>query len=279
MSDPLNAELFVSRRMESAERHDAAGGAVAVFSTPSPNRGADNQDAALIIALGGDRAVLAVADGVGGHTAGAEAARAALDALLACVRNAGDDEPSLRAAIIDGIEQANAVVLRDLPGAATTLVAAEIADGAVRAYHVGDSSLLAVGQRGRIRHQCIEHSPVGYALHSGLIEESEAIHHEDRHLVSNVVGSGDMRIEIGPAVRLRPRDTVVLGSDGLFDNLRRDEIIARIRTGDIVEAADRLARDARRRMGPPESGQPSKPDDLTFIMFRPTARARRPSSP
>ena len=36
-----------------------------------------------------------------------------------------------------------------------------------------------------------------------------------------------------------------------------------------VDAACRLADACTRRMNDPQPGQPSKPDDLTFILFRP----------
>jgi serine/threonine protein phosphatase PrpC len=100
------------------------------------------------------------------------------------------------------------------------------------------------------------------------------MHHEDRHLVSNVIGSPEMTIEIGPSLRLAPRDTVLLASDGLFDNLYIHEVVERIRKGPLDQAVERLATDSRRRMLEPEPGSPSKPDDLTIVALR---RLPRPS--
>ncbi len=57
------------------------------------------------------------------------------------------------------------------------------------------------------------------------------MHHEERHLVSNVVGTDDMRIELGPPLKLARYDTVLLASDGLLDNLYTDEIVELIRKG------------------------------------------------
>jgi serine/threonine protein phosphatase PrpC len=119
-----------------------------------------------------------------------------------------------------------------------------------------------------VKWQTIPHSPVGFAVEAGVLDEEEAMHHEERHVVSNVVGSAEMRIEIGPEIRLAPRDTVVLASDGLLDNLTMDEIIARVRKGRLDKAVRRLAVDTRRRMTCPEEGQPSKPDDTTIIAYR-----------
>jgi serine/threonine protein phosphatase PrpC len=128
--------------------------------------------------------------------------------------------------------------------------------------------ILAVGQRGRVKLQTVSHSPVGYAYEAGLLDETEAMHHEDRHLVSNVIGSPDMRIEIGPPVCLAPRDTLLLASDGLLDNLYNDEIVERARKGPLKGVVHSLAGACRERMTHPQQGAPSKPDDLTLVVFR-----------
>jgi serine/threonine protein phosphatase PrpC len=137
--------------------------------------------------------------------------------------------------------------------------------------------ILLIGQRGRLKLQTVAHSPVGFAVEAGLLDEDKAMHHAQRHLVSNVLGAPDMRIEVGSQRRIAPRDTLVLASDGLSDNLRTDEIVALLRTGPLDAACDRLAELARARMYAPSDGEPSKPDDLTFVAFR-AVRAARPAS-
>jgi serine/threonine protein phosphatase PrpC len=174
----------------------------------------------------------------------------------------------LRTAILNGLETANGRVQSVGIGTATTLAVVEVVDYTVRPYHVGDSMILVVGQRGKIKLQTTSHSPVGFAVEAGLLDEIEAMHHEDRHLVSNVIGSAEMTIEIGTSLRLAPRDTVLLASDGLFDNLFIQEIVDRIRKGPLDQAVERLATDSRRRMLQPEPGSPSKPDDLTIVALR-----------
>jgi serine/threonine protein phosphatase PrpC len=90
--------------------------------------------------------------------------------------------------------------------------------------------------------------------------------------VSNFLGSPEMRIDVGAEVELQPRDTVVLASDGLMDNVHLDEIIERVRKGPIAEAMDKLVALANRRMADISSAQPSKPDDLSVILFRKSPR-------
>jgi serine/threonine protein phosphatase PrpC len=250
------------------------GGTVAFYSVGSPAKRGDNEDAAAIIPIRGGRAVLAVADGVGGLPAGAHASATALTALRDCVGGAtGADE--LRPLILDGIERANRNVCDLALGAATTLAVVEVDGLRIRPYHVGASEILVVGQRGRLKLQTVSHSPVGYAVEAGLLDQREAIHHEDRNVVSNILGAADMRIEVGPVRKLRPRDTVVVGSDGLFDNLHQEEITDLIRKGPLDEAGAAVADAARRRMLTPRQGHPSKPDDLTFLLFRPAPPSGR----
>ncbi|MFP4611285.1 MAG: PP2C family protein-serine/threonine phosphatase, partial [Thiohalophilus sp.] len=112
-------------------------------------------------------------------------------------------------------------------------------------------------------------SPVGYAVEAGFLDAEEAIHHEERHLISNVVGAEDMNISMGSPITLAPRDTLLLASDGLFDNLYYEEIVALIRKGPLQTAARRLVELAHQRMTRRAPDQPCHPDDLSFILYRP----------
>jgi serine/threonine protein phosphatase PrpC len=153
-------------------------------------------------------------------------------------------------------------------GAATTVAIVEIQDHHVRPYHIGDSMTLITGQRGKLKYQSTAHSPVGYAVEAGLLDADDAIYHADRHLISNAVGMPGMHVEMGPRIALAARDTVLVASDGLFDNLQADEIIATIRRGPLPDAAKALADHCQERMHHPGDDQPHKPDDMSFILYR-----------
>jgi serine/threonine protein phosphatase PrpC len=260
--------LYVGQPMAEVVLHRLGRGSAAAFSAGCPGREGANEDAAALIPLDEGSAVLAVADGLGSTPLADHAACLAVRSLVEALQPAERERSVLRTAILNGFERASQQVTRLGAGAATTLTVAEIQENIVRPYHVGDSLLLVVGQRGRIKYQSVAHSPVGFALESGLLDEREAMHHEDRHLVSNVLGARDMRIEIGPVLHLAARDSVLLASDGLSDNLSQREIAERARKAPVDEAARQLVADARRRMTAPTPGDPSKPDDLTLILFR-----------
>jgi serine/threonine protein phosphatase PrpC len=251
------------------------GGSVAVFTTRSPHKETANEDVAALWPVSSTSGVLAVADGLGGHVGGERASRLATEAIQKSLENAvpstvSGDPVELRAAILNGIEAANDTVRELGTGAATTMALVEIQDRTIRPYHVGDSAILVTGQRGKLKLQTIPHSPIGYAVEAGLMNEEDAIHHEARHVISNVIGSDQMRIEIGPPIEMAPRDTLLLASDGLFDNLLPDEIVEAVRSGPLDEAVGELVMTAQQRMANQSDGVPCKPDDLTVIAYRPS---------
>jgi serine/threonine protein phosphatase PrpC len=249
-----------------------SGEAVAITRAAPHRAVGGNEDALGVFPVRADGGVLAVADGVGGQPAGANASNHLLERLWDSVLESESDRP-LRSAILDAVEAANLALMERGVGSATTFVAAEIDGRRLRPYHVGDSALFVIGGRGKIKHQTVPHSPVGYAIEAGLLDEQEAMSHAMRHVISNAVGAQDMRIEIGPAVDLAPRDTVVLASDGILDNLGLSEIVERVRRGPLLEIALGMADECSRRMAAPDGETPSKPDDLALILYRPTASA------
>jgi serine/threonine protein phosphatase PrpC len=262
------AQLFFEQELLEDAVVEFAGGSAALFSMRCPGKEIPNEDAVALIATGQSSGVLAVADGLGGAPAGKQASYLAIQCLAGAVTRAVQCGTEVRAGILDGFESANEEVLALAIGAGTTLTVVELDGQRVRHYHVGDSMVLLTGQRGKVKMQSIPHSPVGYAVEAGLLDETDAMHHEDRHVISNVIGSTDMRIEIGSAIKIAPWDTLVLASDGLSDNLHLPEIVECVRKGPLASVARQLASQVRERMESEGNGEPSKPDDLTFVIFR-----------
>lgn len=246
----------------------AGGGEFVAYTCRSPDKTTENEDTVAVIPYGPGAAVMLVADGAGGLPAGKRASLTAAQSLADSLQKSMADTVLLRTAILDGIDAANAAVQALGNGSATTLTVVTVEGQIARAYQVGDSEALVVGQRGLVKLQTMPHSPTGFAVHAGFLNEKQALHHEDRHLVSNFLGTNDMRIDVGAELRLQPRDTIMLASDGLMDNVHLEEIIERIRKGPLPAAAERAVALARHRMTAPSSTQPSKPDDLSLILFR-----------
>ena len=247
---------------------ELGGGSVIAYSDRSPDKETENEDTVAAIPYGRDAVILVVADGVGGLPAGKRASETAVAKLAESLHVAITETMLLRTAILDGIEAANKAVLDIGNGSATTMTVVTIEGRIARTYQVGDSEAIIVGQRGRIKSQTMVHSPTGFAVEAGFLDKRDALLHEQRHLVSNFIGTNDMHIDIGPAVRLRPRDTVLLASDGLTDNIQIDDVINIIRKGPLADAMESMVRLAHYRMMNESKLQPSKPDDLSVILFR-----------
>ncbi len=276
MSDgAAHAELFLREHMEGALGLPFTRGEVQIYSRRTPAQLRTNEDGALVADLGDGRGVLAVADGMGGAPQGDLAAAIALESLRDAVMALSGTDRDLRGGILDGIEVANRRVLERAPGSGATLAVVQIEDGKIRSHHVGDAAVLVCGQRGRLKHSTTAHSPVGYALQAGVLSEDEAMIHAERHVISNAVGTPTMHIEVGPTVPVATRDTVVVASDGLWDNLRVEEVVELVRCGALAKSAKRLAERAAGRMTESRPDHPGKPDDCTFVLFRPVGRRTR----
>ena len=254
------------------------GGSVVAYSSRSPDKDTENEDTVAVIPWGPEAAVFVIADGAGGLPAGKRASLTAVTALVESLGVAMAETVLLRTAILDGIEAANDAVKNLANGSATTLTVVTVEGRLARSYQIGDSEAMVVGQRGRIKLQTTAHSPTGFAVEAGFLDEREALHHEERHLVSNFLGTADMTVDVGTPVELRPRDTVLLASDGLTDNVHLDEIIENVRKGPIESAAIAVVDLARQRMATTTDKEPSKPDDLSLIVYRKPPPTRRRST-
>jgi serine/threonine protein phosphatase PrpC len=273
---PSEARTYFDVDMLEPDVFELAGGTVAVLSMRRPGKTTANEDAAAVIAAGDGSGVLVVADGCGGMASGEQAARLAIESLAKHVAaTAAPEGPAIRTAILDAVEAANRAVIDMKTGAGATLAVVQLDHGEAKPYHVGDSQILLVGNRGKVKMLTTSHSPVGYAVQSGMLEEHDAIDHEERHLVSNYLGFDGMHVEVGSVRKVLSRDGLLVASDGVLDNLLMDEIVALLRTGSAATAAAKIGALAWKRMESPLDGKPHKPDDMTLIVFSQRRGGRR----
>lgn len=234
-----------------------------------------NEDSLLIVPSK-NGCFLVVADGAGGHPEGEKASALAVTELGERLTSL-DASRSPQSIIIDGFDAASHRIATGTRGALTTLLVVQVEQRLhglhFRTFHAGDSAALVFSGRGQVRFSTVMHSPVGYAVESGWLDPDLALHHEALNLVSSLVGGPDMRLEIGPWVTLRPRETLLVATDGLLDNVYRRELGQAAR-GKLEVAEARLSALARTRMLEP--GSPlQKPDDCSFVLLRarPTGHA------
>lgn len=279
MTEHIIAEAFLSGDESEGQllSMNVGGGTACAFTLQAPGKFSGNEDSFGVCAYGPSAAVLAVADGAGGLPAGQKASRTAISTLFASMQASIAKTQLLRTAVLNGIEAANEAIMNYANGSATTLTVVSIEGRLARCYHVGDSTAMVTGQRGLLKFETVAHSPVGLAREAGFITERDAMFHPDRHIVSNFMGNPEMRIDVSTELTLASRDTVLLASDGLSDNLFTSEIVERIRCGALSSASQSLLSLAGHRMMDNTSLAPSKPDDLTLIAFRKPKNRPKPA--
>jgi len=205
---------------------------------------AEQQDAAAVVRLGGgtDAAMLVVADGLGGHANGAEAAHLVVETFRERAAGGAFDAPDeRRSALSDAIQEVNRRIGEESNptdgerSMGSTAVAAVIAEGRVRWISVGDSHLY-IWRRGRLAKLNADHSQAGILISQGFSPSHSAVLRTRSLLASALLGRAIEEIDSPAAdVALAIGDVVLLASDGL--NTLGDDEIART----IGEAANRGA--------------------------------------
>lgn len=193
--------------------------------------------------------VLAVADGMGGETAGERASGVAIDAMVSYVLNtmrwffqlddASDDDllDSLKAALVhcQARLDAETTAMPDRKGMGTTLTLAYLIWPRLYVVHVGDSRcyLLHGGQLQRLTH---DHTLAEQFVEEGAIPPDEAPASRWSNVLWNVIGgeSAELRPEVHRA-NLEIGDVVLLCSDGLTKHVTDDQIRDRLSTSESAE--------------------------------------------
>ena len=217
------------------------------------------EDSIGIFQLSNDCIILAVADGFGGQKSGDLASKTAIQELSKILKNS--DPSRAREGILDAFESANSLILEKLPGAATTLVVAEVQKEFVRFYHAGDSTGMLLGGGGKLKFRTIDHNPVGYGAEAGLVSGNEKTLEEIGHLVSNYLGSKELRVEVSIELERKPRDRVLLMSDGISDNFNLEKEFP---LSDPQVTCSHLCQSATDFSLQDENG---KPDDMALIVL------------
>jgi PPM family protein phosphatase len=200
----------------------------------------------------GRGALLIVADGVGGHGAGAVASAEAAHTVVQeyYLHRRGDPGRALRRAM----ERANLHVYTirlghpDLAGMQTTLTALALAEGRYWVAHVGDSKAWLLRGDTLLR-LTRDHTIVEEMRRLGLVDQAGAERHTHRHLLTRTIG-GDaiVRVDLssGP---VQPGDCFVLTTDGIYEHLSPEDVRDAFTSLPPSAAAAACVDDANRRGG------------------------------
>lgn len=231
---------------------------IGYFIQKNQTEGSENQDTLFFIGKS-DFCLFGVSDGAGGHPNGKEASYLVGENIFQYVRTKKADDVQL----IRLIEEANNNVREKYPKAYTTLAFAALFDNELRSYSVGDSEIQYFNSSGATLYNNIPQSPVGYAVEAGYLSQEEALDHKDRNIVNNLLGDEHLRIEVASKVLLKKGYSVLVGSDGIFDNISHEELAEIIGRGSFDEGFKKLCYFCE------EKGENwRKDDDISFVFLR-----------
>ncbi len=218
-----------------------------------------NEDALLVVRPTGIRdgqALVAVADGMGGHKAGEVASAIAVQTLQ---QSLDESDPSVEgdSLLMRALEVGNGSIFEaaagdvEKEGMGTTVVAALLSpDGHVVIANVGDSRAYAYAA-GTAKLVTIDHTWVEQQVRSGLMGEREARHSPFRNLLTRSLGNApQVEIDLFTGLQLEVGDALVLVSDGVTGYLEEGDFGTILRAAaNAQEAADRMVQEAVVRGG------------------------------
>lgn len=201
----------------------------------------------------GERFVIAVSDGMGGHNAGDVASKLAVTAVKEFAENNNiyaDSEKKIRIALMEANERifAHSCQNKETRGMGATIVVA-VGDGEnVVIGNIGDSRAY-IADKESIQQITEDHSYVNELVKSGMITEEEARTHPKKNEILKAVGIGrDVFPDIFN-IKLSEDEKLLLCTDGLTNMLTDDEILDMLNSSQNSEEILKSLIDAANKNG------------------------------
>lgn len=188
----------------------------------------NNQDRAEAF-LGDHRALLVLADGMGGHSDGALAAQCVIDQARELFPQMQDlpPVPMMQRIALQAHQQIGHLnpELSDREQPRTTVVMLVVEEGRAVFTHSGDSRGYLI-RNGQVLYRTRDHSVVEGMMRRGELTEEQARKHPFRNQVSRCLGglTRPTPLEVTPCPPLAAGDTFLLCSDGLWEPLSDAEL-------------------------------------------------------
>lgn len=218
-----------------------------------------NEDKYLVLS-GKEAALLAVADGMGGHQAGNVASSLAVQVLESFWEEFDPSENISQDRLAEIVQnlvlEANRKIMDEAStdeaknGMGTTLTVAMIKDGSAVIGHVGDSRAYAI-KGGQISHLTQDHSLLQQMLQQGSISPEDAEGHPQRHILTRALGV-DPGVKVDLAkFKMEEESILLLCSDGLTSLVADEEILKVVdkNDSDLESKASTLVDMANKRGG------------------------------
>lgn len=222
-----------------------------------PGARAVNQDATAVEDMDGVHCCV-LADGLGGHGGGEQAARTAVEAVLDSFRTHAECSAEAVRNYFEAAARAVALAQEIEPSLSsmrTTLVVLVASESEAVWGHIGDSRLYRL-RTGAIESQTRDHSVPQALADSGRIAPSAIRFHEDRNRLLRSLGSNGTQFEgtIQQPVAIQSGDSFLLATDGFWEPVTETEMEAEY-------AKSQSARDWLERMEQRLRGRASSDQD------------------
>lgn len=188
--------------------------------------------------------MVGLADGMGGHAAGEVASRTCLQTCSARLQTVG--ECDVGAQMLEALHGANravwdaAQVQPEFCGMGTTVCLLAFDGDHCRFGWVGDSRIYRL-RDGELQLLTHDDTVVNALLAQGVLSPEEALHHPERHVLSQALGTSPelLNPHLSEPQALRHGDIFLLSSDGVHDVLEHAQI-AQLLGSDIHASGLRL---------------------------------------
>lgn len=207
----------------------------------------------------GEKALLVVADGMGGHQAGNVASSLAVAAAEKFWQGINGRElpkkDKARQMVENFIQEANDMILAEAAGSSTkrgmgtTITAALLAGRQVMIGHVGDSRAYLI-KDGEIKLLTKDHSLIEQLIASGEVKPEDAGNHPQRHILTRALGvEKNLQVDLLD-LEIDTDAVVLLCTDGLTNLVADQEILAAAAAeSDPQVLAEKLIETANERGG------------------------------
>lgn len=188
-----------------------------------------------------DKAIFAVADGIGGSKAGEVASRIVLEYIRKRWKSINSKEKILK--IIQKSHLSLIKHAQDNPlvgNFGTTIAGLFISNLKGIIFNVGDSRVYR-GNRGFLEQLSIDQSLVQSLVDQNMITSEEAVYHPKKNTILESLG-GDLnkrKIEVKyKEIKIKENDTFIICSDGLTDMLNIDEMESCLKENIMLSITD-----------------------------------------
>ena len=202
----------------------------------------NNEDQAMALTNASGNVLLTVCDGMGGQNKGDLASSLAINTVVSSFKNRKGFLNSYFARLWVGkvIREANKSIYEqsqsnpNYQGMGTTITLLLIIKDVAIMGHVGDSRCYFLKSHHDLVQMSEDQTYVGYLLRTGQITPEEALTHPKRHVLMNALGvypSASVDIRVFPYLN----EEVLLCSDGLYNNVPVEDIVAVVKGSDSVD--------------------------------------------